>query len=58
MDNSNCKVCGILSSLTPEAGEEINDYILDRGVTAEFASRTLGCAASTVKKHRAEKHVF
>lgn len=56
MDND-CKVCGILSGFSPETAEEINDYILDRAVTAEFTSQVLGVAASTVKKHRARKHV-
>jgi hypothetical protein len=56
MDNE-CKVCGILSGFSDEAREEINDYILDRTVTAEFASMVLGVAASTVKKHRSRKHV-
>lgn len=53
-----CKVCGVFSTLSKSIAEELNQYILDRSVTAEFAARELGVGASTVKKHRAEKHAF
>ena len=56
-----CKVCEILTSLSPDIAEEINDAILDREVSAEFAASSLSkhtqpVGASTVKKHRKEKH--
>lgn len=60
MDTS-CLVCEILSKLSPDVAEEINDYILERSVTAEFAARSLSkhvspVGTTTLKKHRAEKH--
>ena len=56
-----CKLCVILSEMPTDEAEEINEYILDREVSAEFASATfvrfgMPVGTSTVKKHRKEQH--
>lgn len=58
---TSCKVCEILSRLPSDEAEEINDYIIDRDVSAEFAATTFSkyadtVGSSTVKKHRKERH--
>jgi hypothetical protein len=57
----NCKVCSLLTGMTPEQASEFNEAVLQRHIDAELAAHLLSqhlqpVGSSTVKKHRKEAH--